>query len=129
LTVALSTFLRLFAPILPYVTDEVWSWWQDGSVHKASWPTGDEVRNAAGAEDAQIVLDAAAAVTAEVRRAKTEAKVSLRADVTKVTVRDTSERLAALHAAEADVKEAGHIAELVTEEGPELSVDVELAPN
>jgi valyl-tRNA synthetase len=128
LTVALSVFLRLFAPILPYVTDEVWSWWQDGSVHTASWPTGDEVRNTAGAADAQIVLDVAAEVTAEVRRAKTEAKASLRADVTRVVVRDTSERLAALRAAEADVKEAGHIAELVTEEGPELSVDVELAP-
>src|SRR5438270_844437 len=127
LTVALSTFLRLFAPILPFVTDEVWSWCQDGSVHTAAWPTGDEVRGAAGAEDAQIVLDVAAAVTAEVRRAKTEAKASLRADVTKVTVRDTSERLAALRAAEADVKEAGHIAELVTEEATELSVEVELA--
>src|SRR5438874_4716022 len=127
LTVALSTFLRLFAPILPYVTEEVWSWWQDGSVHTASWPTGDEVRNAAGAEDAQIVLDAAAAVTAEVRRKKTEAKVSLRAEVAKVTVRDTSERLAGLRAAEADITEAGHIAELVTEEAPQASVIVELA--
>jgi valyl-tRNA synthetase len=129
LTVALSTFLRLFAPILPYVTDEVWSWWQDGSVHTASWPTGEEVRNAAGARDAAIVLDVAAEVTAEVRRAKTEAKASLRADVAKVTVRDTSERLAALRAVEADVKEAGHIAELVTEEASELSVEVELAPS
>src|SRR5436305_9973882 len=78
LTVALSTFLRLFAPILPYVTEEVWSWWQDGSVHNGNWPTGDEVRNAAGAADAGIVLDVAAAVTAELRRAKTEAKASLR---------------------------------------------------
>ena len=62
-----------------------------------------------------------------VRRAKTEAKASLRADVTKATVRDTSERLAALRAAEDDVKEAGHIAELVTEESAEFGVDVELA--
>ncbi|MBV8304912.1 MAG: class I tRNA ligase family protein, partial [Acidimicrobiia bacterium] len=127
LTVALSTFLRLFAPILPYVTDEVWSWWQDGSVHTASWPTGEDVRKAAGARDAEIVLDVAAAVTAEVRRAKTEAKASLRAEVTRVTVRDTSERLAALRAAAADVTEAGHINELVTEESDQFAVDVELA--
>src|SRR5437764_10926373 len=127
LTVALSTFLRLFAPILPYVTDEVWSWWQDGSVHTASWPTGEEVRSAAGARDAEIVLDVAAAVTAEVRRKKTEAKASLRGEVASVTVRDTSERLAALRAAEADVKEAGHIADLVADVSIDPSVDVQLA--
>jgi valyl-tRNA synthetase len=127
LTVALSTFLRLFAPILPYVTDEVWSWWQDGSVHKAQWPTPAEVQAAAGTTTDAQVLDVAAAVTAEVRRAKTEAKQSLRAEVAKVTVRDTVDRLAALRAAEADIKEAGHIGELLTEESADFNVEVELA--
>ena len=126
LTLALSTLLRLFAPFLPYVTDEVWSWWQDGSVHRASWPTVDEVHRAAGAQDGSLVLDVVAAIVAEVRRAKTEAKQSLRAEVARATVRDTAERLAALQAAEADIKEAGHIADLVTEEADEFSVDVEL---
>src|SRR5262245_44094895 len=67
LAVALSTLHRLFAPHLPYVTEEVWSWWQEGSVHLASWPTVEELGIS---RDDTRVYEIAAAVLREIRKAK-----------------------------------------------------------
>jgi valyl-tRNA synthetase len=126
LTLSLSALLRLFAPFLPFVSDEVWSWWQEGSVHRAPWPDADELRAAAGVAE-PLVLEVAAAVLGEVRKAKTAARVSMRADVARVVVRDRPDRLAALRLAAGDVREAGRVAELVIEEADAPSVEVSLA--
>ncbi|TML92940.1 MAG: valine--tRNA ligase [Actinobacteria bacterium] len=107
LSIALSALLRLFAPIVPFVTEEVWSWWKEGSVHRATWPQAAELGPGAGDGDA-AVLGAASAVLGEVRRAKTEARRSMRAPVARVVVRGHG---AARHAA-ADLKDAGHIEQL-----------------
>ena len=70
LRIALHSVHRLFAPFLPFVTDEVWNWWQQGSVHRQQWPT------AAGISADDRLLDPVCEVLAAVRRAKTEAKAS-----------------------------------------------------
>jgi valyl-tRNA synthetase len=124
---ALSTLLLLFAPFLPYVTEEAWSWWHDGSIHLAEWPVSDE--RARRPEHEAIVYEVAAAVLSEVRKVKSSNKRSLATPVVRAVVSDTQERLAALEAANADVREAGKIRELVTRVVSEdaSAVDVELA--
>jgi len=124
---ALSVLLRLFAPFLPYVTEEVWSWWQEGSIHRSAWPEAAGLRELAGDGD-PLVLDVAAEVLSEVRKAKTTAKVSLRAEVQRALVRDTAERLAALRRVEGDLRTAANLATLETAEGEALAVETEMAP-
>jgi valyl-tRNA synthetase len=108
------------------VTEEVWSWWREGSVHRAPWPTAEEVDDAAGADPE--VFTFAAEVLGAVRKQKALAKVSLKAPVRLATVRDTTERLAKLRPSEADLREAGSIQELAYEEAATPSIEVELAP-
>jgi valyl-tRNA synthetase len=126
LGLAQRTLLALFAPFLPFVTEEVWSWRETGSIHRATWPDASSLASAAGEND-PAVLDGAAAVLGEVRKAKTAAKRSLRTDVASVVVTDTPERLGALAGAVDDLREAGRIASLELVEGTEASVAVTLA--
>jgi valyl-tRNA synthetase len=126
LATALSTLHRLFAPFLPFVTEEVWSWWQDGSVHVAPWPTPDDVIGD-GVGDPRVLATVASALGA-VRKAKSDAKASMRADVERATIVGTVEDLTAITAAEGDLRAAGRIATLDLAEGAEFAVEVVLAP-
>ena len=123
LALALSVQLRLFAPFLPFVTEEVWSWWQDGSIHRSSWPSVDELP---GTGDAAVVDEVAAALSL-VRRAKSEAKVSMKAEVDLVVISGPDEMLARVRAAEADLKAAGRIERIDYTTADTLDVTVTLA--
>ena len=69
--IALSTMLRLFAPYLPFVTEEVWSWWQPGSVHLAPWPVPAEL--VIDEADTGTLYSDARAVTAAIRHHRSTA--------------------------------------------------------
>jgi valyl-tRNA synthetase len=126
LRIALDVQLRLLAPVLSFVTEEVWSWWKEGSIHRATWPTVAELE--ADASDDDIVLRAAANVLGQIRRAKTEAKVGMKAEVARVVVNDTAEVVTALEQVRDDLVRAGNIVGSLTFEVGEPGVDVELVP-
>jgi valyl-tRNA synthetase len=125
LRAALSVLLRLLAPFLPFVTEEVWSWWREGSIHRASWPDASELRSLAGGGDPRT-LDLASAVLAGIRRAKTEGRLSMRAAVATVSVTAPQPDLALLRQALDDLTAAGRVErwEWTAGAGPDLTVTV-----
>src|SRR6476646_4412982 len=129
LAIALQVQLRLLAPFLPYVTEEVWSWWQEGSIHQASWPTELDLGSAAAADPS--LLDAVAAALAGIRGAKSTAKVSMRAELSRVEISGPEEQVEATKSAAEDLRKAGKITgDLVftVDEGADtIRVDAQLA--
>ena len=121
LRLALGTLHRLFAPFVPFVTDEVWSWWQTGSVHAQRWPA------ATGTWSDDALLQPVSDVLAALRRAKTEAKASQKADIALLTVHAPTAMHAILASAERDLCDAGSIAELRYEPAEELTCEIKLA--
>lgn len=131
LRLALDALLRLFAPFLPFATEEVWSWWRAGSVHREPWPVAADLLASGGqGGDAQL-LAVAGEVLSRVRKAKSDAKSSMKTPVSSLLVTDTADRLARVQAAAADLSAASVAPDLQTvevAEGEEPGVAVVLAP-
>jgi valyl-tRNA synthetase len=88
--VVLSVLQRLLAPYLPFVTDEIWSWWQAGSVHSAPWPAEAEILDALGAgnPDALKLYVRTTEVLASIRKRKSERGLSAGAQLERVVIRN-----------------------------------------
>lgn len=128
---ALSTLQRLLAPLLPFVTEEVWSWWQSGSVHQSQWPTTTELTQGLASGSNEELLDAISSAIGVIRRAKTEAKVSQRAVVTEALFVTSIDAASAITAGWADIADAGSVEKwsISTADTNEITVNVTLAPN
>ncbi|MEO6825894.1 MAG: valine--tRNA ligase [Microbacteriaceae bacterium] len=124
---ALSTLLRLFAPVLPFATAEAWSWFHDGSIHLASWPGGSHLET--GENDYAALLGLAGSALTGIRRAKTDAKASQKARVISAMITGPLDQITQLKLVDSDLKAVGKIADLAFVEGSELEVgEIVLAP-
>ena len=132
LAIALHAQLRLFAPILPYVTEEVWSWWKEGSMHRQPWPSAGDLGSAAASDPA--MLGAVAQTLGGIRGAKSQAKVSMRTELSRVAVSGPAAAVALAEKAADDLRAAGRITGELTftpsddASTTEISVDAEVAP-
>ena len=110
LQLALSIQLRLFAPFMPYVTEEVWSWWQSGSVHVSRWPVAEEIPS--GGDPA--LLGDVAEVLMGIRGAKSTAKVSMKTEASAATVTGPQQSLDRLQPVLDDLRAVGRILAPIT---------------
>jgi valyl-tRNA synthetase len=130
LQAALDVLLRIFAPYLPFATEEVWSWWREASVHRAAWPTTSALvlLGPAPADDARKAYALAVAVSAEVRRVKSSARRSPKAVVSTLTWQVPAEEAALLAEIGEDLKGALFINRFDVLIGPMGPMAVELEP-
>ncbi|MDR6868412.1 valyl-tRNA synthetase [Microbacterium resistens] len=123
LRLALSTLLRLLAPVVSFATEEAWSWFEEGSVHTSAWP------EPLGGDGDPAVLSVASEALIGIRRAKTEAKASQKTPVSSATIAAPAAKIEALRAAADDLRAVGRIQELHFVEAEQLLVTaIELAP-
>jgi valyl-tRNA synthetase len=124
LNTALTVFLRLLAPVLPFAAEEAWSWFNDDSIHRSGWPVPGE--DILGNPD---VLKAASEALVGIRRSKTEASASQKTEVVTATIAAPEAMISLLEQAQGDLMATGRIAELNFVEASELAVtNIELVP-
>ena len=126
LGITTHTLLKLFAPFIPFVTEEVWSWWQEGSIHLQSWPKSSEIIT-----NKSIGIDPLNNVTwilSEVRKVKTENKQSMKAEVKTLEIWAKAEVIEQVKDAQKDLIAAGNIKDLkLNVADSEIKVKAELA--
>jgi valyl-tRNA synthetase len=117
----------MFAPFMPFVTEEVWSWWHEDSVHLRRWPEGETLAAApAGDVEHDELLDLASEVLHEVRRRKSLAMVKMRAPVRRMSLVAPPGQIELLKLLSSDLRLAGEIESIELSEGESLTVEVDL---
>ncbi len=121
LRIALHTQLRLLAPFIPFATEEAWSWWQEGSIHRSAWPEASELR-VFSKEQAASMLQSASEALMGVRKAKSDQQLSMKAEIASLTIKAPAGKLEELKVIEADLRAVGKIDSIAFEAGEEISI-------
>jgi valyl-tRNA synthetase len=121
LRIALHTQLRLLAPFLPFATEEAWSWWQEGSIHRSDWPKASELEGFTQGQSATMLKTASEALMG-VRKAKSDQQLSMKAEVTSLKINAPEEKLKELKQLEADLRLVGKIEKIDFVVGEVLSI-------
>ncbi len=109
---SLKTFLKLFAPYVPYVTEEVWQEsFKDAShpaIHKSSWPTVDEANTVLKPSYA-MAYTSATEVISKVRGVKTASQKSLKWEIAELNISCSIEAKQALESVINDLRQAANV--------------------
>jgi valyl-tRNA synthetase len=130
LRLGLSVLVRLFAPVLPYITEEVWSWSfakevqlgaiePTASVHRAAWPRVSDFDDIPAPDHAES-FDTAVATLAAINKGKADAEVSMGRGIAMLRLKVSPETCVVLEAVADDVLAAARVAEHAFEADPSL---------
>lgn len=121
---ALLTQLKLFAPIMPFITEEVYQQYfkefeKDESIHISKWPS---YNSKLVDEEAEKAGDLAVAVVSEIRKHKSINKQSLKVELESITISCTKDQEKLLKLVETDILRAGVVKNIKYESSEELKV-------
>jgi valyl-tRNA synthetase len=111
LRIALLAITKLLAPFIPFATEEAWSWWQEGSVHRSNWPVAEGLSGFTGSQNAGLLSLASQALIG-IRKAKSDEKLSMKAEITSLTIEASDQEIELLKLIESDLKSVGKIDEI-----------------
>ena len=121
LRIALLSITKLLAPFVPFATEEAWSWWQEGSLHRSSWPLPDELADFIGNQSPDLLSLASQALIG-IRKAKSDEKLSMKAEISALTIEANETDIEALKQIESDLKSVGKIDQINYKLGKAIAI-------
>lgn len=106
LLVALDTFTKLFAPVIPFTCEEIYSWSHDESIHIQAWPKEKDILGRISDKEIGVELyNYATDLSVHPRKYKTENKISLKTELRLYKINDALFKKEWFDAVEKDIKD------------------------